>query len=127
MKTYQFLWRLIRFQPWFFALNCLCVTLVIVLEMVPGLIARQVFDGLAAHTRVDAIFWQLAILLLLSGVARVMFLFQHRQPGHRADTPARSTVDEYRKLYSRRLRPLRLLPELDYGVRHSAWHYAHAL
>lgn len=75
MKTRQFLWRLVRFQPWFYALNCLSVTLVIVLEMVPGLIARQVFDGLAAHLQVEAIFWQLAALLLLSGLGRIVFLF----------------------------------------------------
>lgn len=75
MKTGQFLWRLVRFQPWFYALNCLFVTLVIVLEMVPGLIARQVFDGLAAHLPVEATFWQLAAILLLSGLGRIMFLF----------------------------------------------------
>lgn len=73
MKNRQFLWRLIGFQPWFYTLNCLCIALVIILEMVPGLIAQQVFDGLAANLQLSTTFWQLAAILLLSGLGRIVF------------------------------------------------------
>ncbi|HWE63670.1 MAG TPA: ABC transporter ATP-binding protein, partial [Chloroflexota bacterium] len=75
MKTWRFLWQLIWFRRRLFGINCACITLLFALEMLPGLIARQFFNQIAAHSELDAGLWWLIALLLLSSAGRVVFLF----------------------------------------------------
>jgi ATP-binding cassette subfamily B protein len=74
MRAWQFFWSLIRFQPWRYSLNCLFIIIVLLLETVPGLIARDFFDQLAAGPQVAIAIWWLAVLLLLSAVGRIVFI-----------------------------------------------------
>src|SRR5439155_23666748 len=45
--AWWFLGQLVAFRPWLHLPNCLSITLLILLETVPGLVAREYLDGLA--------------------------------------------------------------------------------
>lgn len=74
MKAWRFFASMIRFLPWHFGLNTLSIVLVFLFEMIPGLLARDFFDHLAAHTQSSLNFWWIGILLLLVGAGRIVFL-----------------------------------------------------
>ena len=48
MKTWRFFWRLMLFRPWPFWINCTCITVLFVIEMVPGFVARAFFNRLSS-------------------------------------------------------------------------------
>ncbi len=73
MKTWRFLWELIRFRPWLFWINCLGIVLLFVTAMVPGLVARDFFNKLAANAPDLNLLWLIA-LLVMSALGRTAFL-----------------------------------------------------
>jgi ATP-binding cassette subfamily B protein len=73
MKTWRFLWELIRFRPWLFWINCLGIVLLFVTAMVPGLVARDFFNKLAANATDLNLLWLIA-LLVMSALGRTAFL-----------------------------------------------------
>ena len=75
MKPWQFLWQLVRYRPWLYAFNCLMITMFFLLEMVPGLVAREFFNMLTGSASAGFGLMSLMVLLLMSAVARVAFLF----------------------------------------------------
>lgn len=74
MKAWRFFASMIRFLPWYFSLNTLCIILVFLFEMIPGLVAQNFFDSLATHTQGNLNFWWIAVLFLLVGIGRIVFL-----------------------------------------------------
>lgn len=72
MKAWRFFWGLIRFKPWFFGINCLCIILVLLFEQIPGLIAQDFFDRLTTHTPV--LLWWIAALIGMTILGRIVFL-----------------------------------------------------
>ena len=73
--TWRYFARLIAFRPWLWGPNLLSIVLLIGLETVPGLISRAFFDWLSAGAgQLQPFVWML-VLLLLSTVGRVTFLF----------------------------------------------------
>ncbi|MEO6458372.1 MAG: ABC transporter ATP-binding protein [Chloroflexia bacterium] len=75
MKTWRFLWQLIAFRPWLFWINCLGIIFLFVTAMVPGLVARDFFNNLAANVDMDdlGLVWLIA-WLLMSALGRTAFL-----------------------------------------------------
>ncbi len=79
--SWWYLWRLVRFQPWFWALNALALILLVLLEMVPGLVARDFFNRLAAkshaaggmYAALSWLWWPVAFLML-SALGRAVCL-----------------------------------------------------
>ncbi|GHO59692.1 ABC transporter ATP-binding protein [Ktedonobacter robiniae] len=74
MKAWRFFWHLIRFQPWYYLLNCLSIVLVFIFEMIPGLISQRFFDSLTVHSLNEQLLWSIAALFLASGLGRLTFL-----------------------------------------------------
>ncbi len=73
VPTGRFLWSLVRYRPRLFWLNSLSITLLFVMEMVPGFVSRDFFDRLAAtHGNLDL--WWYVALLLMSAAGRIVFL-----------------------------------------------------
>jgi ATP-binding cassette, subfamily B, bacterial len=73
MKTGRFLWRLVQFRPWLFWVNSFCITMLFLVGMVPGFVARDFFDRLApAQGRLD-IWWYVA-LLLMAALGHLVFM-----------------------------------------------------
>ncbi len=82
-KPSWFLWRLIRFRPWMWTINLLAITLLIVIAMSPGLIAREFFDRLPTAATSAATgplglpdwLWWLCLFTVLSTVGRIALGF----------------------------------------------------
>lgn len=74
MKAWRFFASMIRFLPWYFALNALSIILVFLFSMIPGLVAEDFFDRLSNHTQASLNFWGVGALFLLVGVGRIAFL-----------------------------------------------------
>jgi ATP-binding cassette, subfamily B, bacterial len=74
MRTWQYYWRLVRYMPWIYLFNLGAIVVVLVLEMAPGLIAREFFNALSGAAGVGLGLWELVALLIGSAVARIAFL-----------------------------------------------------
>jgi ATP-binding cassette subfamily B protein len=74
MTTWGFLSRLIAFRPWLWTINLGSISLLIVLETVPGLLARSFFDWLGAGARDWQPLWWVLALLAATAIGRIMFL-----------------------------------------------------
>lgn len=73
MKTWRYMWRLMRYEPWFYWINMLCIIMVFVLGMAPGLIARSYFDFLDGKIALDGGVWWLAALLMMTTLGQIAF------------------------------------------------------
>lgn len=74
LQTAQFLWALIRFRPWLFWINCLCITLLFVCGLVPGFVAQSFFNSLASAGGGNPdILWLIA-LLVMGSLGRITFV-----------------------------------------------------
>ncbi|MFL5806457.1 MAG: ABC transporter ATP-binding protein [Roseiflexaceae bacterium] len=74
MKTWRYYWRLVRYVPWIYTLNLAAIVVVLLLEMAPGLIAREFFNALSGAASAGLSLWTLVALLIVSAVARMAFL-----------------------------------------------------
>src|SRR6266568_2639605 len=88
MTTFQFMWRMMRYRPWLYLLDCIFWTLIHMSPLIPGLIALQFFNTLSANTHLNATLWGLIALLIMTALARVMVLLG----GALADTLHRFTM-----------------------------------
>ena len=70
MKTYQFLWRMIRYRPLLYTANALLWTAIYLFPVVPGLVLQQFFNTLPASTHLNPIVWLLVALLVATALAR---------------------------------------------------------
>lgn len=75
MKTYQFMWRMIRYRPGLYALNGFFWTLIHLSPLVPGLIIREFFDTLGGVAALDWGVGALIALFLASAAARIGLIF----------------------------------------------------
>jgi ATP-binding cassette subfamily B protein len=88
MRTYQFMWRMIRFRPWLYLTNGVLWTLIHMAPLVPGLIARAFLDTLQPSTPVGWNAWSLIVLLLMVALARIVLIYA----GIRVDVLHRFTM-----------------------------------
>ncbi len=75
MKTYQYMWRMIRYRPWLYSLNALIWITIRVLPLVPGLIAQQFFNLLPKEAHLTRTLWTLIAFLVVTALARVVLYF----------------------------------------------------
>src|SRR5258708_15796970 len=74
MKTFQFMWQMIRYRPWLYLVDCIFWTLIHLSPLVPGLIALVFFNTLAAHSNLSFTLWGLIVLLIVTALAKAMVL-----------------------------------------------------
>ncbi len=74
MKTYQFMWRMIRYRPWLYLANCLLWALIHISPLVPGLIAQAFFDTISKNSHLGFGLWSLIVLLIVTALARAVLL-----------------------------------------------------
>ena len=74
-RTAWFLWRVVRFRPWFWGLNAVCITAVILVDMVPGFVAQAFFNRLTGSVPAALGLPTLVALLAASSVGSAAFLF----------------------------------------------------
>src|ERR1700730_11443151 len=56
MTTFQFLWRMIRYRPWLYLLDCILWSLIHMSPLIPGQIALAFFNTLAVNIHLNAMF-----------------------------------------------------------------------
>ena len=75
-RTWSINLKLIRFQGWNFTLHSFFTLLVFGLQVVPGLVVRQVFDTISGTTPGSGTPWWIWVLLyVLAELARLFFVF----------------------------------------------------
>ncbi|SHJ91213.1 ATP-binding cassette, subfamily B [Hathewaya proteolytica DSM 3090] len=70
MKTYQFLWELIKYKPLVYLCNTFCWVLVHLSPLVPGLIIEKVFNVLGDNAQAVDKIWMLCAILVVFAVIR---------------------------------------------------------
>jgi ATP-binding cassette, subfamily B, bacterial len=75
MKTYHYLWQMIRYRPVLYAVNAFLWLLIHLTPLIPGLIAQQFFNRLPQIGHLDTELWLLAALLVATTLARVVLIF----------------------------------------------------
>lgn len=74
MKTYQFMWTMIRYRPWLYTLNGIVWILIHYGPIIPGLIISKLLDTLANELTLNSHVWMLTALLLATALARIVLL-----------------------------------------------------
>jgi ATP-binding cassette, subfamily B, bacterial len=74
MKTYQQMWRLVRYRPILYAINCIAWMLIHISPIIPGLIAQQFFNALPHEKHLSNELWTLIVLLVMTALTRVALI-----------------------------------------------------
>lgn len=75
MKTYQFIWSMIRYRPWLYLLNGFVWIFIHLSPLVPGLITKEFFDALTGESAPLFGVWGLIALLLAVALGRIVLIF----------------------------------------------------
>src|SRR3954451_8691521 len=73
MKTWQYYLRLFRFQPLMYTINLLGIVGAFLLEMVPGLLAREFFNMLTSSATARFSLMTVIVLLFAGALGRIFF------------------------------------------------------
>jgi len=75
VPTWKFIWQTIRFQSWRYLFNNLSMVVLVLSDLAPGLVSREIFNLLTnnAPTRFDL--WTLLALLTVSAIGRMGGIF----------------------------------------------------
>jgi ATP-binding cassette subfamily B protein len=73
-QTAWALWRVVRFRPWLWGLNAFCLSALVVVDMVPGLLARRFFDQLTGAAPLSLSPGAIIALLIASALGGMAFL-----------------------------------------------------
>src|SRR4051794_12301117 len=88
MKTYQYMWRMIRFRPLLYLVDCVLWTLIHVAPVLPGLVARAILDTLTGNAQLGLSVWALIGLLVAIALGRAVLILG----GALADIPHRFSM-----------------------------------
>ena len=72
MKTYQFMWRMMRYRPGLYLIDGIFWTLIHLSPLVPGLNAKSFFDSLDQATPGQFSVWWVVAWLVMTALARVL-------------------------------------------------------
>jgi ATP-binding cassette, subfamily B, bacterial len=75
MRTYQYIFRTMRYRPWLYLFNSLAMVVLMLGWQVPGLLSRTFFDMLTENAAATDRLWAIVIILLLSMVARQLGIY----------------------------------------------------
>ncbi|GHO52635.1 ABC transporter ATP-binding protein [Ktedonobacter robiniae] len=76
LKTYQYLWGLMRYRPWLYLGNALIWIILHMAPLLPGLIAQQFFNTLARSGHLNRELWLLIATLVAIALGQAaLFLF----------------------------------------------------
>lgn len=75
MKTYRFLWKMIRYRPWLYTLNAILWTLIHLTPLIPGLIIQRFFNVFGSETGSTSLVSMLITLMIATAIGRgVLFM-----------------------------------------------------
>jgi len=71
MKTWQLLWRIMRYRPWLYALEGLMTTAFLFSRLAFGVIVQDFFNLLPAQPHLSFTIWALMVILAIVAILRV--------------------------------------------------------
>ncbi len=72
MKTYQLLWRIMRYQPWVFILSALLTAIFFCFRIIFGYVIQTFFNILPTSKHLSPILWEVIALLAATAAARFL-------------------------------------------------------
>ena len=78
MKTYHFLWKMIRYRPWLYSINALLWALIHLAPLIPGLIIQRFFNIFGSQTGSAGLVWSLIALLVAIAIGRGLLFIKYR-------------------------------------------------
>ena len=72
MKTYQLLWKIVRYQPWVFFLSALLTAMFFSFRIIFGYIIQTFFNNLPTSRHLTPIIWEVIALLAATAAARFL-------------------------------------------------------
>ena len=85
MKTYHYLWRMVRYRFWLYLADAVTWTLIHLAPLIPGLISRAYFDTLTGEATATLSVESIVVLLLMFALVRIVFFVT----GFISDSPHR--------------------------------------
>ena len=85
MRTYHYLWRMIRYRPALYLADAVLWSLIHITPLIPGLISRAYFDTLTGVSPAALSVASIVIILLMFALARIVLYVT----GFLADAPHR--------------------------------------
>ena len=85
MKTYHYLWRMVRYRFWLYLADAVTWALIHLAPLIPGLISRAYFDTLTGEATATLSVESIVVILLMFALARIVFFVT----GFMADAPHR--------------------------------------
>lgn len=73
MKTFKYIWCLIKYTPWLYLSNCAVWILIDVFPLVRGLIAKEFFNAISNGGKVQGV-WSILFLFLIAGIGRAIVI-----------------------------------------------------
>jgi len=71
MKTLRLVWRLIRYRPGLFIINCIAWCIFLCLPLVTGILTKRIFDALSGTAPAGTNIWTLVALMVAVALGRV--------------------------------------------------------
>jgi ATP-binding cassette, subfamily B, bacterial len=71
MKTWQSSWRIIRYRPWLYVIEGLCLTLFLFSRVAFGVIVQGFFNLLPTQPHLSFTLWALQVILVMIAIVRV--------------------------------------------------------
>jgi ATP-binding cassette subfamily B protein len=85
MRTYHYLWRMVRYRLWLYMADAVTWALIHLAPLIPGLISRAYFDTLTGEATATLSVESIVVMLLMFALARIVFFVT----GFMADAPHR--------------------------------------
>lgn len=75
MKTYRYLWRMMRYRPWLYLINGTLWAIIHLTPIIPGLITQQIFNRLPQIGHLNRELWLLIVMFVATALARSVIIF----------------------------------------------------
>src|SRR5262245_13349846 len=75
MRTWRYLWHLLCFRPGLYVINLFGIIALLLLDMAPGLLAREYFNFLTGEKQVRFDLTAIVVLMVMASVGRLFASF----------------------------------------------------
>jgi len=72
VKTYQLLWKIVRYQPWVFILSAVLTAIFFSFRIIFGYVIQTFFNNLPTSRHLTPIIWEVIALLAATAFARFL-------------------------------------------------------
>ncbi len=82
IPTFKYIWKMIKYRPWLYTINCILWLLIHVAPLIPGLLAKEFFDVLNSKGKINKDILWITALIIMVALTRALII----KIGGRVDT-----------------------------------------